>query len=94
MQIHADVSNITINVPRDINAPNLGCAIACAVMLGIYPTLKDAVDHMVSYERSFYPDPISHEKYAKIYELYKSFYPESREWMHRFADTFEDIEKL
>ena len=93
MQIHADVSDIVINVPKDINAPNLGCAIACAVMLKIYPSLKDAVDHMVKYERSYYPDQKNHEKYRKIYELYKDFYPDTKEWMHRFSDVFEEIEK-
>lgn len=93
MQIHADVSNIVINVPKDINAPNLGCAIACAVMLGIYPSLKEAVDQMVRYERSYYPNPENHLKYQRIYELYKSFYPETKEWMHRFADAFEENEK-
>lgn len=91
MQIHADVSDIIINVPKDINAPNLGCAIACAVMLKVYPSLQDAVDHMVTYERSYYPNKENHEKYQKIYELYKSFYPETKDWMHRFFDTFENI---
>ena len=91
MQIHADVSNVIINVPKDINAPNLGCAIACAVMLKAYPSLQDAVDHMVKYERSYYPDCDNHRKYEKIYELYKSLYPENKEWMHRFFDTFDRL---
>ena len=91
MQIHADVSNIRINVPKDTNAPCLGCAIACAVMLGIYPDLKTAVDQMVSYEKTYYPDPQAHQRYRKIYELYKSFYPAAKDWMHSFTDTYNDI---
>ena len=86
MQIHADVSDIIINVPEDINAPNLGCAIACAVMCGCYPDLPSAVEAMVRYKRSYYPDKENHEKYKKIYELYKSFYPLNRDWMHAFYD--------
>ena len=91
MKIHADVSNIRINVPKDLNAPNLGCAIACAVMLKIYPDLQTAVDKMVKYERTYYPDLEAHQKYMKIYELYKSFYPLNKDWMHAFADTFDDL---
>ena len=86
MQIHADVSDIIINVPEDINAPNLGCAISCAVMCGCYPDLPSAVEAMVRYKRSYYPDKENHEKYKKIYELYKSFYPLNRDWMHEFYD--------
>jgi len=88
MQIHADVSNIRINVPKDKNAPNLGCAIACAKMLGIYPSLADAVDHMVTYEGTYLPIKENHEKYQKICELYKSFYPTTKDWMHQFSDLF------
>lgn len=91
MQIHADVSNVIINVPDDINAPNLGCAICCAVMLGIYPDLPAAVDEMVRYRRSYIPDRQAHEKYQQIYELYKSFYPQTRNWMHQFHDTFGNL---
>ena len=86
MQIHADVSDIIINVPEDINAPNLGCAIACAVMCDCYPDLPSAVEAMVRYKRSYYPDKENHEKYKKIYELYKNFYPLNRDWMHAFYD--------
>ena len=88
MQIHADVSNLQINVPKDKNAPNLGCAIACAYMLGIYSSLANAVDHMVRYEESYYPIKENHKQYQKIYELYKSFYPATKEWMHQFSDLF------
>lgn len=91
MQIHADVSNVIINVPEDINAPNLGCAIACAVMLGVYPDLPAAVDHMVRYKHSYIPDPENHEKYQKIYELYKSFYPLTKDWMHEFSDLSDSL---
>ena len=87
MQIHADVSNIIINVPKDINAPNLGLAIACATMMKIYPDLQTAADHMVSYDRSYSPDPENYKTYRKIYELYKSFYPVTKDWMHEFSDT-------
>ncbi len=91
MQIHADVSDIVINVPSDINAPNLGCAIACAVMLKIYPDLPTAVDHMVTYKNSYIPNKEAHEKYRRIYELYKSFYYETKNWIHDFSDTFESL---
>ena len=60
-------------------------------MLKVYPSLEEAVDQMVTYERSYYPDIENHKKYQMIYELYKSFYPETKDWMHRFFDTFENI---
>lgn len=91
LQIHADVSNVRVNVPSDTNATCLGCAIACAAMLGIYPSLFEAVDNMVRYERTYVPDPIRHEKYRKLYQLYKELYPLLKDWMHREKETAEEI---
>ncbi len=82
LQIHADVSNVTVNVPSDTNATCLGCAIAAAAMLGIYPSLSEAVDSMVRYDRVYRPDPGRHRQYRRIYELYKRIYPEMKDWMH------------
>lgn len=89
MQIHADVSNIIINVPEDINAPCLGCAIVCAAALGLYQNIEEAVKQMVRFDRTYIPDQESHQQYKKIYELYKQLYPLNKEWMHAFSDTFD-----
>ena len=91
LQIHADVSNVRVNVPSDTNATCLGCAIACAAMLKIYPSLSAAVDNMVRYERTYVPDRIRHEKYSKLYQLYKELYPLMKDWMHREKETAEEI---
>ena len=91
LQIHADVSNVKVNVPSDTNATCLGCAISCATMLGIYPSLSEAVDHMVRYDRTYVPDPERHGKYRKIYQLYRQLYPLMKDWMHREHEVSEEL---
>ena len=82
MQIHADVSNVTINVPREIQTPSLGCAILAAYGAGVYPTIADAVDNMVEIEKVIKPNPEAHEKYKALFAQYKKIYPEFKDWMH------------
>ena len=91
LQIHADVSNIKVNVPSDTNATCLGCAIAAAAMLGVYPSLKEAVDRMVTYDRTYLPDPDRHRRYEKVYRLYRRLYPEMKGWMHDARSVFAGL---
>lgn len=91
LQIHADVSNVTVNVPADTNAPCLGCAVACAKMLRIYPTLEEAVENMVKFSRTVTPNRENHKKYQKLYRQYKELYPLMRDWMHRTGRVRQEI---
>lgn len=81
MQIHADVSNIAINIPEVAQAPSLGSAILASVAAGAYKSIEEAVSHMVRYKDRIEPNAENHEIYKHFAEQYRKAYPELGEWM-------------
>ncbi|MCL2856114.1 MAG: FGGY family carbohydrate kinase [Oscillospiraceae bacterium] len=81
MQIHADVSNVTIHVPENPQAPTLGSAILAAKAAGFYDTVDQATTAMVRYAKTIRPNPENHEKYKAIFAQYQKAYPEFGRWM-------------
>lgn len=88
LQIHADVSNVAVNVPKERQGVSLGAAISAAVACGIYIDLPQAVSEMVAFERVISPDSARHEAYAKIFAQYAKIYPLFKDWMHETAAAF------
>lgn len=82
MQIHADVSNIPVNVPENTQAPALGSAILAAMAAGIYSP-DEAAEKMVRYRRTIEPDREAHEKYKELFGQYAAAYPIMSDWMHK-----------
>lgn len=82
LQIHADISNVEILVPRDKQASCLGSAICAAVGLGAYPDLPTASEAMVAMEKQILPDPARHARYQAFFEQYRKLYPQLKDWMH------------
>lgn len=82
MQIHADVSNVKINVPKNPQSMTLGSALLAAVAAGWYDDVHEAAAHMVTYEKVIKPNPDNHKKYKELFEYYQSTYPEIKQWMH------------
>ena len=82
MQIHADVSNVTLSVPEVTVTSLMGCALLAAVGTGVYGSLKEAVDSMVRYKKVVRPNYENHLKYKEIFEQYKAAYPQFKDWMH------------
>jgi len=91
MQIHADVSNVVINVPKNPQSPTLGSAILAAVAAGLYRDMDEAVEHMVQYSKRIVPNPENHEKYAKIFKQYQKAYEQCADWMHETTACFRDL---
>ncbi|HIY08672.1 MAG TPA: xylulose kinase [Firmicutes bacterium] len=81
MQIHADVSNVVVNVPENPQSCTLGSAILATLAAGIYKDPDEAVAHMVRYAKSIKPIPENHEKYKKIFAQYQKAYDEWGSWM-------------
>ena len=81
MQIHADVSNVVVNVPENPQSCTLGSAILATLAAGIYKDVDEAVAHMVRYAKSIKPIPENHEKYKKIFAQYQKAYEEWGGWM-------------
>lgn len=88
VQIHADVSNVVVNVPKNPQSPTLGSAILATVAAGLYKDMDEAVANMVQYAKRITPNPENHEKYKKIFSQYQKAYGECGEWMRETTAMF------
>ena len=70
-QMFADILGLPVETV-DVNETGaLGCAIAAAAAVGIYPTLEEAAKAMCPVGARFEPDMAKNAAYAKRYALYK-----------------------
>jgi FGGY-family pentulose kinase len=86
MQIHADVSNIPINIPKVQDAPLLGSAILAAVASGLYKTVREATENMVHISDRIEPEAANHEAYGFFVDQYVRSYGQLAELMHETTD--------
>ena len=86
MQIHADVSGVPIAIPKVQDAPLLGSAILACVASGLYPTVKEAAENMVTISRSVEPNKAYHEAYRFYVDRYIETYAQMSELMHQMTD--------
>lgn len=82
LQMHADVCNLPLHIPRVTEAPCLGSAILGAVAGGIYADVQQAADNMVTIEKDVIPDRDRHEEYRFYYQKYVELYDVLKDWMH------------
>ncbi|MCI1634985.1 FGGY-family carbohydrate kinase [Bifidobacterium sp.] len=71
MQLFADVLKIRIETLRQKESSGLGGAIVSAVATGRYPSLIQAVRHMVEVAHAYEPDEVSAARYAEKYDTYQ-----------------------
>lgn len=89
-QLCADIYNMKVVLPdmNSANATALGGAILAAVGAGLYPTVKDACDHIIAMrDESFDPNPELRDIYDKTYAAYDKLYPQLK-------DNFAEILSL
>jgi len=68
LQMHADVTNKTVVLCENIDAPLLGCAILASVVAGVHENVQDAVANMVRVSRRVKPNATDAKKYERIYD--------------------------
>jgi FGGY-family pentulose kinase len=83
MQLHADISNVPVSIPREPESPVLGAAILAAVGAGIHPDLATAAAEMVHVERTIEPDHGRHQEYTFFMDRYTQLYPATRDVVHQ-----------
>jgi ribulose kinase len=83
MQLHADVSDVPVSIPKEPEGPVLGAAMLAAVGAGIHPDLATAAAEMVHVERTIEPDQSRHQQYGFFMDRYTELYPATRDVMHR-----------
>jgi FGGY-family pentulose kinase len=86
VQIHADVLQRPVVLPRDREACALGSALAAAVRAGHYPDLNEAARHMVQVAGVVEPHRDLGPTYDFYYGKYRATYPALRALMHEMAD--------
>ncbi len=86
MQIHADVSNVPINIPKVQDAPLLGSAMLAAVACGLHPTVAQAAENMVHISDRIEPNEANHEAYQFFVDRYVKTYDQLAGLMHEMTD--------
>ena len=89
MQILADVTGKTMNIPEEQQAVSLGSAIAGTVGVGIYPDLKTAADAMVRIERMITPVQSNTAAYSEYVRQYEATYNNLKDESARLVDSLE-----
>jgi len=70
-QIISDCLGVKVIVPKGKEFGARGAAINAAVAINLYKDYNDAVNNMVTIERTYTPNAKNHEKYQKLYQIYK-----------------------
>ena len=71
-QMMSDMLGIEIRKPKEFESTALGCAIGGFVGMGVYNSINEAIDNMVSYNKVFKPNMENHKLYMEVYnKIYK-----------------------
>ena len=73
-QILADVTGKKVKIPKVKEATSLGCAMAAGVGVGIYASIKQAADSIVSWEKEYQPNMDNYVKYQALKDKWIQVY--------------------
>ncbi len=73
-QIKADVLGRPLLLPRTSVGSPFGCAVLAGMGVGVYPDVRKSLLEMVQLTRRFEPNPANHEKYTRLYQVYRDIY--------------------
>ncbi len=90
-QIKADILGIDVKVLQEFETTSTGAAIMALVGAGVYKNIGEAAPYFAHVRMIIKPDMNNHEKYKKIYELYRSTYAALRP---QFAKRIELVKEL
>ena len=80
-QITADMFGIPVKRVHTHEVSSLGAAMAGFVGLGVYSNFEVAINSMVKYTDTFYPNISNHKLYKKIYDkIYKKLYSKLKDF--------------
>jgi xylulokinase len=79
MQMNADILNCPVVVPRVTEATALGAALLAGWGAGCYDSLETAARSLIAAGRTFTPQPLRAEQYARRSEVYRRLYPAIRD---------------
>jgi len=76
-QIMADVLNCRVKVPVVKESTSLGAALYAGLGVGLYHDLKSVAQSIVSFEKTYEPDPTNHQIYQELYAQWSRIYERS-----------------
>lgn len=75
-QTLSDVLGVRVLVPVVKEAAALGTALHAGVGVGLFPSIKEAVNTFVKWDQFYEPNMKNHEQYLKIYDQWRRIYNE------------------
>lgn len=89
MQIMADVTGKKMIIPREQQSVSLGSAIAATVASGIYSSLQEGADKMVSIAKEIEPNMENHALYKEYVYQYEATYEALKDASKRLVESLE-----
>ncbi|MFO7322385.1 MAG: FGGY-family carbohydrate kinase [Chloroflexota bacterium] len=84
-QMFADATGRAILVPAGEELGARGVAVLAGVASGVYSSVEDAMRQVIHVTREHQPNPEAHEKYLKVYQLYRRIYEHVMDdWWERY----------
>ena len=73
-RIKADVLGLPVLLPRTSVGSPFGAAILAGMGAGVFPDVRKSLLEMVRLDRCFEPNQANHEKYTRIYQVFRNIY--------------------
>ena len=71
-QMQADVYNCPVETVTAVEVPALGLAITTAVGAGLYPSMQEACEQMITVKQRYEPNPEAARLYDEFFAIYQS----------------------
>jgi xylulokinase len=84
-QIKADVLGLPLLLPHTSVGSPFGAAILAGMGVGAFPDVRKSLVAMVKLDRRFEPDPAHHERYTRIYRVFRDIYAHLKDDFDRAA---------
>jgi len=83
MQIKADIMGRPVRLPKVSESGNLGCAMLAGTATGVYRSLSEAAEQLITIGKSFEPNDKNACYYQDRLGLYADLYPRLQDLFHR-----------
>jgi len=92
LQSKADILGVDLHALSVSEAGCLGAAMLAGTAIGVFPSLQDAVDQLVSVRKVFEPREEKRGPYDKAFAVYRKIYPAIRQVNHAIADFAREMD--
>lgn len=92
-QMFSDATGKDIKIPSGSEFGAKGAIINASVVTKLFGNFDEAIRNMVKFERHYQPDMFKHEKYEKLYSLYKEVYTNVWEVWDKLSYTMKDLQE-